>query len=190
MKVSSQAVAPPTLKIKSTYPFQLVAADLVQFPRTSRGNIGCLVIVDHYSKWISVVPIRNKTAQTVWNTFEHRILPTLLRVPDRILTDNGPEFASSVFLEGVSSYGINHISTTPYKPSSNGCVERVNRTITQFLRSITDSPGLWDLKLAKAVVVYNHTKHSEIKISPAELLLTRSHEIGNVPILSSGAVAV
>lgn len=64
-KVSSQRVGPPTLKIVSNYPFDLMAVDLVQFPRTSQGNIGCLVAVDHFSKWISVVPIRDKTPSTV-----------------------------------------------------------------------------------------------------------------------------
>jgi hypothetical protein len=148
-----------------------------------QGNIGWLVVVDHFSKWLSVVPIRNKTAKTVVNMLEHRILPTLPRMPDRILTDNGPEFSSEIFSAMLTSYGIKHIFTTPYRPASNGCVERVNRTIGEFLKNIVESPGSWDTRLGKAVMVYNNTKHSELGMSPAEFLLTKPHSVLDSPII-------
>jgi hypothetical protein len=46
-KVSGQRIAPPTIKIQAKYPFDLLAVDLVQFPRTSQGNVACLVSIDH-----------------------------------------------------------------------------------------------------------------------------------------------
>ena len=41
-KVSSPKVFPPTLKICTTFPFELVAIDLLSLPRTSKGNVALL----------------------------------------------------------------------------------------------------------------------------------------------------
>lgn len=84
----------------------------------------------------------------------------------------------------ISSYGIKHVLTTPYKPSSNGCVERVNRTVGEFLKNITISAGTWDKGLSKAVMVYNNTKHAELNMSPAEFLLNKAHAITDVPLIN------
>ena len=144
LKESSTTIVPPTLKINSSYPFDLVVADVISMPHTCHGFIGCLVVVDHYSKWLSVVPIKNKKSATIVHAFNHCILPFLPRIPTSLLTDNGPEFASAEFCEWAELSGINHKFTTPYCPSSNGAVERVNRTIKNFLRSLVEEPGTWD----------------------------------------------
>ena len=183
MKVSGQIVKPPTLKIETTYPFEMVAVDLIQLPRTRLGNVGCVVVVDHFSKWLCVSPIRNKTAATVCNVVHHRVLPSLPRIPDRLLSDNGPEFKSHIFASILKSFGIKHIFTTPYKPSSNGCVERVNRTIGEFLRNLKSESASWDQNIAKSVLVYNSTKHMELGMSPSEFLLSKSHDVNDLPAL-------
>ncbi len=59
-KIGTQLVHPPMLKIVAPKPFELVATDLIQLPPSRTGHIGCLVCVDHGSKWIAAVPIRNK----------------------------------------------------------------------------------------------------------------------------------
>lgn len=75
--------------------------------------------------------------------------------------------------------------TTPYRPSSNGCVERVNRTLGEFLRSLTVFGESWDVELGKAVMSYNHTKYSELGQSPSEFLLFRAHPIVSTPVVPS-----
>ena len=74
-------VIPPTWKISSTAPFELMAADLVEFGRSSTGHIGCLMVVDHHSKWLSAVPIKDKKSSTVASALEHQVLPFLPRLP-------------------------------------------------------------------------------------------------------------
>ena len=77
------------VKIKAAGPFDLITADLVKLPSTTNGNNYCLVVVDHYSKWMAGVPLKDKRSLSVANAFKHRILPSLHRKPIRILTDNG-----------------------------------------------------------------------------------------------------
>lgn len=183
-KISPIQIAPPTWKIETKVPFELMAADLVEFGKTASGYIGCLMIVDHNSKWLAAVPIKNKKSITVVNALENNVFPFLPRLPDNLLTDNGPEFSSDTFSTLMQKYGIKHIFTTPYKPSSNGAVERINRTIGSFLASFDSSPLHWDQNLTKSVLTYNNTVHTEIQTSPAEYILTRAHSLKVPPILS------
>ena len=108
MKEYSTQFVPPTLKIVSHYPFELMASDLISFPKTSSGYIACLVVVDHYSKWLAVVPIKNKKSSTVIQVFKNQIFPFLPMVPTALLTDNGPEFISNEFSEFLDGCNIVH----------------------------------------------------------------------------------
>lgn len=184
-KVSSNVVAPPVLKIDSGSPFSLLAVDLLLLPQTSRGYIGCLMTIDHSSKWLSCVPIRNKQAQTVSIAFESGVLSGLPAMPARVLSDNGKEFASSIFNELLDKYNIEHIYSTPYKPSSNGAVERVNRTVIERLRCKCSSSDSWDLELPKVVVDYNNSWHSALGMSPSKYILTLAHGHQKPPLVDT-----
>uniref|UniRef100_A0A6A7FN12 RNA-directed DNA polymerase n=1 Tax=Hirondellea gigas TaxID=1518452 RepID=A0A6A7FN12_9CRUS len=174
-KNRNQPFAPPILKIKTSHPFDLMAVDLLQFPKSSKGNIAALVTIDHFSKWLAVVPLRDKRAATVATALNNRILPYLPRVPDRLLSDNGPEFIASDFEQVLQEHNIKHIFSTPFTPASNGAVERVNRTIIEILRGLETRNNQWDENLTKMVITYNNTFHSQINMSPSQCILTRAH---------------
>ena len=180
-KVSS-IVAPPVVKIQTTHPFELIAMDLVALP-SSRGNVGCLVAMDHYSKWLCAVPIANKTSATIAAAVERRIFPSLLRIPLRVLTDNGPEFVGAPFEELLSEYGVHHLQTTPGQPSSNGLVERANRTLIELLRVESLSPHRWVEALPRVLSIHNGTYHSSLEASPSECLLRGNHRLRDVAIV-------
>ena len=174
-KTSNIIYTPPTIKISTDFPFELVAMDLLQLPKTKQGNNYALVMVDHHTKWIAAVPIKNKQSFTITNTFQQLMLPYLPNIPERILTDNGREFVGPEFEEMLQLNNIKHILSTPYTPSSNGAVERINRTIIQYLRmSITDYT-MWDKELPRIVLIYNHTEHSQLGLSPCEYILKEQH---------------
>jgi len=48
---------------------------------------------------------------------------------DRVLTDNGPCYRSRVFREALTASSTAHKRTRPYRPQTNGKVERFNRTL-------------------------------------------------------------
>ena len=183
-KISHQMIVAPTLKIVSSFPFELVSVDLVDFPKSSRLFCSVLMVVDHCSKWLVSVPLRDKTGKTVSEAFEHRVIPVLPRVPDRVLSDNGPEFRSVLFNGALNRYNIAHVYSTPYKPSSNGGVERVNRTIAEVLRGLTEDIRTWDLQLSHATIVYNNTIHRAVNMTPAEFLLRKEHDLVSKPLVT------
>jgi hypothetical protein len=182
-KIFSTPIVPPTLKICTSYPFELVAADLVSLPTTAAGFLGCLVVVDHFSKWVAAVPIKNKKAATIVKCFADNIFPFLPRLPTNILTDNGPEFTSSELTKFLSTCNVNHKLTTPYCSKSNGAIERVHRSIQNFLKNLVAESNTWDVHLSKAIITYNNTYHCEICMSPSKFLLTKSHKVDADPPL-------
>ena len=183
-KISKQTAKPPIFKIEVNHPFELIATDVMLLPKTPRNNIAVLVTIDHYSKWLNAVPIKNKKASTITKVFNENVLPNLPRLPEKVISDNGPEFKSQEFNDLLQHYNIQHTYSTPYKASSNGCVERSNRTITELLKGIVDqSKNNWDLDLAKALIIHNSTIHSKIGKSPSDCLLKHSYSMeSTIPI--------
>ena len=182
-KVSHQPISPPVLRIETSSPFELISVDLIDFPRCPRGFKSVLMVVDHFSKWLVAVPLRDKRGETVARALEQSVFPVLLRCPVRLLSDNGPEFRSLVFEQVLRKFSIVHTFSTPYCPASNGGVERVNRTIAEMLRGLASSQGDWDLRLPHAVMIYNSTLHRGLDMSPSACLLTEAHEVPQAPVL-------
>ena len=143
------------------------------------------MVVDHKSKWLAAAPIRDKSASSVANALKSCIIPNLLRIPTNVLTDNGLEFKGKETEDILANYGINHIYSSPYNPASNGAVERVNRTLINTIKALTNDLRVWNKILPKAIVVYNNTIHSKLHASPSEFLL--KNEFGPCLLYTSDA---
>ena len=139
--------------------------------------------VDHHTKFVYAIPLRNKQSKSAIDALACRILPFIPSVPTCILSDNGSEFTSAEFCEFLGSCNIEHRLTIPYCPTSNGAVERVNRTIQNLLKTIVDEGSRWDEHLSRAVISYNHAPHTELGMSPSQFLLSKSHSMAaNLPL--------
>lgn len=87
---------------------------------------------------------------------------------EEILSDNGPEFGikSSTrkeqhpFERMLMELGIKHRYTKPYRPQTNGKVERFWRTLEEDLLRETDFDSLEELKdeLLQYLYYYNHER--------------------------------
>ncbi|XP_062594180.1 uncharacterized protein K02A2.6-like [Saccostrea cucullata] len=77
-----------------------------------------LVIVDSYSKWLEVIPVKSTTSS---NTIEKlRTWFASVGIPEEIVSDNGPQFTSSEFQDFMKHSGVRHTLVPPYHPQSNG----------------------------------------------------------------------
>jgi len=59
-------------------------------------------------------------------------------MPKRTLTDQGKELESELFKELCTAMEIETIRTSPYKPSTNGCIERFHRTLNWMLGKVVE----------------------------------------------------
>jgi len=46
-----------------------------------------------------------------------------------VMTDNGPAYQSRVFADTLTAHQVRHLRTRPYRPQTNGKVERLNLTL-------------------------------------------------------------
>ncbi|XP_026570758.1 uncharacterized protein K02A2.6-like, partial [Pseudonaja textilis] len=90
-----------------------------------------LVVVDAYSKWIDVAQLSTTTTLAITNVLTRLFVTHGL--PDSIVSDNGPQFASVEFSRFAANLGIRHIFTAPFHPASNGLAERAVRTTKEAL---------------------------------------------------------
>ena len=92
-----------------------------------------LVCIDSYSKYpyIGVTDIGKTTTQDTIAMLQD--IFTTEGLPMTIVSDNGPQFNSNEFNSFCQKNGIEHITTPPYNPESNGEAERFVRTMKTAL---------------------------------------------------------
>ena len=103
-------------------------ADLASFARDSDENDGyryLLVVIDIFSRYAWIQPIKDKTAKEVVRAF-NKILSEG-RKPRRLRTDAGKEFTSKLFQENLRAKNIPHFTTHSEKQANY--VERFIKTI-------------------------------------------------------------
>lgn len=103
------------------------------FPLSDSGNKFILVIIDQFTKWVEAFPIPSEDSET---TAKRLVFDFISRFgfPSEVHTDQGQNFQNNLFREVCRLLGIAQSRTTPYHPSSNGQVERFNRTLLQTIR--------------------------------------------------------
>jgi len=171
-RIHREAVA-PLVSIHSSMPMELLAIDFVHLEKSSSGYEYILVLIDHFTRYAQGYATKNKSsvtaAKNIFNDFVLRF-----GLPARILHDQGREFENKLFKELERFCGVVRSRTTPYHPQGNGKTERMNSTLLQMLRTLSESekPN-WHLHINKLMAAYNATTHSSTGYSPHYLLFGR-----------------
>ena len=83
------------------------------------------------------------------------------------MTNNASIFVGAEFKEFMNRNGINHCTSAPYHPASNGLVQTFKRAMKK------QEGGTLEAKLARFVLQYRITPHATTGSSPAKLLMGR-----------------
>ena len=117
-------------------PWERMAIDILgPLPYTYEGNRYLMVVEDYFTKWTEAIPIKDIEASTVAKKFVERIV-TIFGVPLQIHSDQGSNFESAVFKEMCKILGIHKTRTTPFRPKSDGMVEKSNSTLKQCFQHL------------------------------------------------------
>ena len=167
----------PLRSITTDHPLQMVFADIAELPISRRGYRYILVIVDHFSKYVNIYPMKNQTAQTVAkHIFEDYVQEH--GVPETLHTDQGRQFESRLVQQLCEKLGIRKSRSSPYHPQGAGIVERANRVIKeQLARYIADQGGDWDSHLHQLQLAYNSSVHSTTGLTPYFILHGREARV-------------
>ncbi|CAI7838782.1 unnamed protein product [Closterium sp. NIES-53] len=167
---------PPT-ESTSTTPLDRVHMDLWgPAPVRSRGgHFYFLVIVDDYSRYVSVHLLSAKSEAPPiimeWARQAHSQFKTKIKI---LHSDGGGEFRSNTLKAFCSIEGIRQTFTLPDSPQQNGVAESRNRIHVQIARCLlthaSAPPSLWGYAMLHAAALHNldpHPHHTHT--TPAEL---------------------
>ena len=142
-------------------------------PENNRGYRYVLVTIDNFSKYGWTVPLKNKKAQTLKNSFENISIRSK-RKPNLIESDRGKEFYNNIFQDFFNKNNIKICS----RITALGAVfaERFNRTIKDLLKRPVFEKGVgnWVDELHAIKKQYNNRIHSSTKLTPIQASLKKN----------------
>lgn len=127
--------AAPLVNILTSRPLELVCMDFLSLEPDRSNTKDILVITDHFTKYAVAIPTPNQKARTVAKALWDNFL-VHYGFPERLHSDQGPDFESKTIKELCEIAGIKKARTTPYHPRGNP-VERFNRTLLQMLGTLS-----------------------------------------------------
>jgi hypothetical protein len=155
-------------------PMERVAVDILgPIARTVRENLYVVVLMDYFTKWVEIFPLPDQKAITVAACLVDNVF-SRMGIPRQIHSDQGTDFMSKVFRATCKLLGVTQTRTTPWRPQSDGMVERMNRTLVAMLKQYAnEDQGDWDLILPYCAAAYRSSIHTSTGFSPNMLMFGR-----------------
>jgi len=163
-----------------SYPFTLssyglmetVSVDLIEQLREDEyGMKMIVVIIDNFSRFVDLYPIRDTSAESVADALMQYC--ARYKTPIRFTTDSGSNFISELMKGLTSRLGVNHQLTKAYSKEQNAIVERVNKEVAGHLKAIIFDRRIqkkWSKYLPIVQRYINTSVHSATGCTPAELV--------------------
>ena len=156
-------------------PMSVLHADLVgpiPVGSNGKGQYGfqyILSVIDSATRYLWLVPLRNKTAETVANALYEDVIART-SVPSAILTDLGKEFTAEILDRLYARLGITRLRTSGYHPQCDSKCERVHCSVHDMLvKFIERDFKCWAAYLPGICLAYNSSIHTATGYAPHEL---------------------
>ena len=143
------------------------------------GNRFIMVMIEHFSKWLELVPLTQKTARFTAAAFKDCVL-SRYGAPAECLTDQGTEFRGE-FQALLDEALIDHRRTSRDHPQADGLAERMVQTVKQALRKfcLENDKTTWDKALPYIAMGYRMSRQAALSnYSPYFLLYGREPTLG------------
>ena len=139
-------------------------------PSTNKNYRHIFVVIDDFSKFVWLYPVKSTTAQETIDKL--KLQQKTFGNPSRIITDKGTAFTANEFKKYCKEEGIQHITVRTGVPRDNGQVERINRTIIPvFTKLSLDNSTKWYKQVDRLQGELNCTVQRSINSSPFEVLM-------------------
>ena len=143
-------------------PWSRVSSDL--FTLNSRSYI---ILVDSYSDFIEVAELKETTSSDVIAFLKEQF--SRHGIPDVLMTDNGPQYASKELTEFSRRWEFRHITSSPTHAKANGKAESaVKVTKRIFKKAFKDGKDSW-----LAMLEQRNTPTQGLNSSPVQRLMSR-----------------
>lgn len=126
----------------------------------------CLTMIDRYTRWPEVIPLKAITAQDIIRAVKDGWIGRF-GSPSSIVCDNGRQFTSNDFRQFAHHASFRIHYTNPYHPQANGMIERLHRTLKTALTCLRTN---WSVALSSVLLGLRTVLKEDLDASPAELL--------------------
>ncbi len=168
-------------------PFESVCVDIVgPLPKGKGGAKYLFTYICLASRWPDAVPMRTASASEAAQCFLEIICRT--GIPLRVLSDRGTVFLSKLMSGVCDTLGIDAVATSPYRPQSNGVVERMHGSLKPMLSKAADAGIGWVEFLPLALFALRQVPNRDLGYSPHCLVLYGRDVLGPLDILYDGWV--
>ena len=138
-----------------------------------------IVFMDYLTKWPEVFATSDQIAETIARLFVEQIVGRH-GVPERLLSDRGANFLSSLMLEVCKLMGTTKVNTSGYHPRCDGLIEKFN--VTTMLSKCVEKNGCnWDVRLP--YLLYRVAMQESTQYSPFYLLYGRQSQVPTDTVL-------
>jgi len=111
------------------------SCDLAQeLPQTSKGNVYIMIMIEHFSKWVELAALSDKSSHSTSQTFLQQVLSRFGACAE-CLTDQESKFRGE-FQDLLDHALIDHRRISKDHPQADGLVERMVQTCKKGLRKI------------------------------------------------------
>ena len=136
------------------YPWTKLATDIFHFEGTSY-----LLVVD-YTRFLIVCTLTSMTGQHISN--QGKLIFSEYGWPETLISHNGPCYTAEVFTNLIRVYNVNHITSSPHYPQSNGLAEKYVQLVKNlFYKAKEEGKDLF-----KCLMVHCNTPLSNTLPSP------------------------
>nr|CAH7717819.1 unnamed protein product [Callosobruchus chinensis] len=124
----------PSHSVIPRRPGELVCTDLIgPLPVSRGGTTYILVFVDAFTKYVKIYALKRATTKVILKRLLKDYVPEVQK-PTCILSDNGTQFTSGLWVRTLKEYGIRAKFLSVYFPAGN-VTERYNKEIGRMLRA-------------------------------------------------------
>ncbi|XP_021341366.1 uncharacterized protein LOC110442199 [Mizuhopecten yessoensis] len=140
---------------------------MVKFQKENNGYSYVLVVIDVYSKFLSVNPLKDKTGASATKAL--REILSEGRQPSRIRTDKGQEYRSQEVNSILNQYHIHHLYTE--NETKAAVSERVIKTIKSRMYRFFTHLRIYEYvtKLQTFADSYNKMYHMTLGTTPTKV---------------------
>ncbi|CAB0034829.1 unnamed protein product [Trichogramma brassicae] len=118
------------------------------------------------------IPIPNLKASTIADALARHLI-CQFGAPRAILSDRGTSFLSDLVESVLRIFKVKHLTTSSYRPQTNGSLERSHGPLVDFIRTYSENYDDWDRLTPFATFTYNTSVHSATNFTPFELVYGR-----------------
>lgn len=113
---------------------EFAAIDIfVLLPKTRSGTKFDVLITNHYSNLVKVIPTTKTTVTRFSNMFKEYCVVSF-EIPTKVFANNEPQFISKFFATHDSKRFVKKMTTTEYQPQAYEHVEHLNADMISSMR--------------------------------------------------------